>query len=56
MQPPGRLSALRQFFWAAVIVAGILAGCALALMLRNTELVNPDIQQRKWIERKQQNR
>ncbi len=53
MARPGGFARLSQWFWATVILVLILGGCLLSYAFRDTEWVNPDIQQRDWLERKE---
>lgn len=43
-------SPARQLLWAVLILGFILGGVLLAYELRDTELVNPQVQQREWVE------
>lgn len=42
-----------QWVWGTIIAAVFLAGCVMAYALRDTELVNPQVQQQGWLEMKQ---
>ena len=53
MAGPGRMPQFSQWFWGTLIMVLILGGCVLAYAFRDSELVNPDIQQRGWLERKE---
>lgn len=52
--PGGRsLSRTRQWIWGTVLLLLLAMGLLLTFLLRNTEVVNPDIVQRRWIQWRQ---
>lgn len=42
-----------QWFWGSLIVAVFAICCAVAYVLRDSEVVTPEVQQQKWLEMKQ---